>query len=461
METASSTHASTGPCICTLRRLTRGTIVKIRSVQRLVSTAVGVGMLTVVGWHFIAWKNVQQAGDDWQESIEAFLDRHWEFPLPPQGSAPIDFAFYERSLDATSCGKCHTSQYQDWKTSRHSQAMNAGIRWQFDVFSQADSNKCMDCHAPLAEQKALVALEQGWPNAPALGPPDYVPPDLHQQGLTCAACHVRAHARYGPEHHLGLSGAEEGLPHGGFHAASAFSDSRFCAACHQFPEDGPRLNGKLRQDTHNEWLRSPFSEQGVSCQDCHMPDRRHLWRGISDPDAVRSALAIDLFGESAGGDDIVLRLDIANVGAGHHFPTYMVPRIDVYLDLFDPEGEVGAPLIHHVIQWRASVDLAQEKFDTRLAAGETVSLTQRFRLPDEPGWGLELRLDVAPKEHYERMYADMKRQADRMDPMTLSVLRTAISEARRSRYRAVQKQVSLDEPISLTLRYAPSYSPAN
>lgn len=433
----------------------------MRSFQGVAATAVAVGLLVVVGWQLLPWKSAQDPGDDWLEDVEAFLDRHWAFPLLPQGSVPSGFASMERALDAASCGECHANQYQDWKTSRHSQTMNAGIRWQFDVFSQADSNKCMDCHAPLAEQKALVALDHGWPNAPALGRPDYVPPDLHRQGLTCAACHVRAHARYGPQHRLGLSGAEEGLPHGGFRPSPAFSDSRFCAACHQFPEGGPRLNGKLRQDTHNEWLRSAFAEQGVSCQDCHMPDRRHLWRGISDPDAVRSALAIDLQGESAGGDDIELKLDIANVGAGHHFPTYMVPRIDVYLDLLDPEGKVSASLIHHVIQWRASVDLAQEKFDTRLAAGETVSLTHRLRVPEGPGWSLELRLDVAPKEHYERMYADMMRQADLMDPMTLGVLRTAISEAHQSRFRAVQEQVSLAGPISLTLRYAPSHSAAN
>jgi hypothetical protein len=432
-----------------------------RVLYRVAALAIVVSLLVAVALPYLSLKNGDQLPESWPDDIEAFLDQHWDFPLAPQGMPPHDFSFSEASLDARSCAQCHASQYEDWSSSRHSQTMQAGIRWQFHVFSQAESNKCMDCHAPLAEQKALVAMDLGWPSAPADEPPAHIPRGLQHQGLTCAACHVRGHVRFGPEHRLGLAGDEEGLPHGGFHPRRAFSDSQFCAACHQFPEDGPRLNGKLRQDTYNEWLRSPFADQGVSCQNCHMPDRRHLWRGITDPETVRSALAVNLQGELAGEDELALSLRISNVGAGHHFPAYMVPRIDVYLELLDPDSNVRARVIHHVIQWRASVDLTEEAFDTRLPAGESVNLDGRIRIPDEPGWSLGLRLEVAPKEHYERMYQDMMRQADRMDPMTLDLLRIAIFEARQSRYRAVQERISLDEPISMDLRYTPMVSVAN
>lgn len=429
-----------------------------RYLYRLVALTIAVGLLVVISLPYLSLKNGEPGMAAWPEDTEAFLDRHWHFPLAPQGMPPHDFSFSEASLDARSCAQCHATQYEDWRTSRHSQTMNAGIRWQFHVFSQAESNKCMDCHAPLAEQKALVARELGWPNAPSGEPPAHIPGGLHRQGLTCAACHVRGHVRFGPEHRLGLSGDEAGLPHGGFEPRAAFSDSRFCAACHQFPEDGPRLNGKLRQDTYNEWLRSDFAAKGVSCQQCHMPGRRHLWRGITDPDTVRSALAIDLMGERAAEGEMVLELSIANVGAGHHFPAYMVPRVDVLLELLDPQGNVVERVLHHVIQWRASVDLTREEFDTRLPSGESVSLSGRVNLPEGDGWALGLRIEVAPKEHYERMYEDMMRQADLMDAMTLDLLRIAIFEARRSRYRAVQERISLDEPVRLSLRYAPMVS---
>lgn len=386
-------------------------------------------------------------------SVEHFLDGHWGFPLEPQGMPPDHFSLAEASLDAASCAQCHAQQHEDWQTSRHSHTMNAGIRWQFHVFSQAESNTCMNCHAPLAEQKALVAQELGWPNAPQAEAPDHIAPDLHRQGLTCAACHVRGHERFGPESRVGLRGDEDGLPHDGFSPQPAFSDSRFCAACHQFPEDGPRLNGKLRQDTYNEWRRSEFAARGVNCQTCHMPERRHLWRGISDAGMVRRAVAVDLAGDAAGDGRMDLYLSIANVGAGHHFPAYMVPRVDVRLLLLDPDDRVRAELLRHVIQWRSSVDLTTEHFDTRLPSGESVDLTARARVPEDPqGWSLVLTMDVAPKEHYERMYRDMLGRAGEWDSMTVDLLRVAMAEAARTRYRAIEERVPLGPSVRLSLR---------
>ena len=78
--------------------------------------------------------------------------------------------------------------------------------------------------------------------------------------------------------------AEDG-PHGGFTVSKAFEDSRFCAHCHQFPDDGPRIAGKLQEDTYQQWLASDYARQDAgkqTCQSCHMPDRKHLWRGIHD-----------------------------------------------------------------------------------------------------------------------------------------------------------------------------------
>lgn len=382
----------------------------------------------------------------------AFLDGHWDFPLEPQGPAPAGLGPREAALGAESCGSCHVQQHADWQTSRHSETMNAGIRWQFHVFSQADSNKCMDCHAPLAEQKALAARDMGWPNAPDTDPPAHIPPNLHREGLTCAACHVREHERMGPVHRTGLSGDEDGLPHGGFRVREEFSQSQFCAACHQFPEDGPRLNGKLRQDTQAQWEQSRFAEQGVTCQTCHMPERRHLWRGISDPDTLRSAMAVELEEVGRDAEGVDLRLRIENVGAGHHLPTYMVPRIDVRLVRVGPSGEVLEEVFAYPIQWKSSVDLATEAYDHRIPAGEAVVRDLRVARPAPADASLELRVDVAPKEFYERMYHDMLRQADRMNAETLRLLRIAIEEAEAARYRAIRESIDLRQPVALSLR---------
>jgi hypothetical protein len=427
-----------------------------RTLYALIAIGLIAAVAALLAARFMTPDPGPAAGDPAVPIAGDFLDAHWAFPLEPQGMPPGHFEPGEASLGARACAECHVTQHEDWQTSRHSHTMNAGIRWQFHVFSQAESNKCMDCHAPLAEQKALVARELGWPNAPQTAPPGHIPPDLHDQGLTCAACHVRGHERFGPESRIGVRGDEDGLPHGGFTPRTDFSDSRFCAACHQFPEDGPRLNAKLRQDTYNEWLASDYAEQGVTCQSCHMPERRHLWRGISDPEMVRRAVAVELTGERGDDGQMDFQLEIANVGAGHHFPAYMVPRVDVRLVLLDPDGEVAGEILHHVIQWRASVDLTTEAFDTRLAAGEAVTLTAEARLPEETdGWSLALHMDVAPKEHYERVYQDMMRQADRMNAATLNLLRLAMVEAAGSRYRALEERVSLDAPVRLSVGHAP------
>ncbi|MBI3628436.1 MAG: cytochrome c554 and C-prime, partial [Candidatus Rokubacteria bacterium] len=84
------------------------------------------------------------------------------------------------------------------------------------------------------------------------------------------------------------------LPHNGVTRTPAFLRSEFCASCHQFGADGFALNGKLLENTYEEWRASPAARAGRQCQDCHMPDRRHLWRGIHDPDMVKSGVEISL-----------------------------------------------------------------------------------------------------------------------------------------------------------------------
>ena len=379
-------------------------------------------------------------------SVDEFLEAHWRNPLPPQGDPPRRFPAREASTDARACGECHQAQYADWQTSQHSNTMNAGIRWQFYLFDQQDSNHCMQCHAPMTEQQALQALDREWEGAPDEPPPGFIPGDLHKQGLTCAACHVRGHERYGPPSRSGLDGDEWGLPHGGFQPHEAFSDPRFCANCHQFEEDGPRLNGKLRQDTNNEWRASPYAEAGITCQDCHMPDRRHLWRGITDPEMVRNALTVNLeVGQAAEGEK-ELTVDLTNTGAGHHVPTYMVPRIDVDVVLVGPDGASREEILHYPIQWRASLDLTEERYDQRIPAGESLTLRETIPETGEAGWRLRLEVYVTPKEHYERVYRDYLQRADRLHPESAALLRQALEEAEETRFTALVLERPLDEP---------------
>ena len=365
-----------------------------------------------------------------EPDVGSFLEKHWSDPLAPQGEPPSGFSPLEASLAPEACGNCHVEQYRHWQSALHSHTMGPGILWQFELLGQEEANRCLRCHAPLAEQKALVARSLGWKNAPASPPPAYVPPHLDSGGLVCAACHLREHRRYGPPPRSKPSGE---VPHAGFVVSRAFQDSRFCANCHQFPEDGPSLAGKLREDTYRQWQSSPYAP-GQSCQSCHMPDGKHLWRGIHDPDMLRRALAVELKLTRLEGNKYRAEVIARNQGAGHHLPTYMVPKIGLVLTLRQP-GAPDTELGRDVIGWQADVNIEREEFDTRIPAGESRSYAHEFKAPSRVGWDVELRVDVAPREHYERMFQYSQVNVS-MSAESARLLKIAIEEAAATRYTA-------------------------
>lgn len=395
-----------------------------------------VAAVALVGSGALAWR--LHAGDP----VAAFLDRHWQRPLAAQGIPPPAWSALERSLSPSACGSCHAQQYEDWRHSLHSRTMGAGVAWQFRLMAQDQANRCMDCHAPLAEQKALTAQAFAWPQRPPSAPPAYVPATLADDGLVCAACHVRAHQRFGPPPRTTAASGASG-PHGGFTESAAFEDSRFCAACHQFPADGPATAGKLHEDTYAQWRASRFAAENRPCQSCHMPDRRHQWQGIHSREMVLKALDIGFNVVAVNGRRIA-HATLRNVGAGHAFPTYMVPRISVALVLVDRQGRDVRTLAQRIIGWRVGLDLDREEFDTRLLPGQALEFEAGV-VGAAPGSSVELRVDVAPREHYERLFErSLRDDGDKLDAQTRDTLRRARAEAVATRYEALRLRRPLD-----------------
>ena len=373
-------------------------------------------------------------------TVEAFLSKHWTEPMPPQSTPPATFSPLEASLSPEACGQCHTEQLAAWRTSLHSKAMGPGLRWQLKLMDQDQGNRCLRCHAPLAEQKALLAPEHGWPNAPKQPPPDYVEAGLGHQGLVCAACHVRGHQRFGPPPR-GEVAAD--IPHGGFTVSTAFGDSRFCTHCHQFPDDGPSIAGKLMEDTYRQWLASPYAGGGdkQTCQSCHMPDRQHLWRGIHDPEMTRRAIDVSLKLHALGDGRYEARANVRNSGAGHHFPTYMVPKVELAFYRHDDDGSIQE-LGRHVIGWNVDTQITRELSDTRIAAGEARDFRQPFTAPGG-NWRVELVMRVLPAEHYERINRDSLSRADQLPAAAVPLLRRALAEAEAARYELLRIEASV------------------
>src|SRR6185436_19772252 len=155
------------------------------------------------------------------------------------------------------------------------------------------------------------------------------------------------------------------------------------------------LNGKLLENTYAEWKASRFAREGVQCQDCHMPDRRHLWRGIHDADMVRSGLTITARAASPRvrpGQTVSATLVVESTRVGHAFPTYVTPRVVLRGELIDSAGNVVPGTVRErVIAREVALDLSREIRDTRLAPGARARLDYRARAPVA---GLRVRLSV-------------------------------------------------------------------
>jgi nitrate/TMAO reductase-like tetraheme cytochrome c subunit len=209
------------------------------------------------------------------------------------------------SLSARACGTCHEAEYAQWATSRHAAAFtNALFR---ASFATADRRSwCVNCHAPLPEQRQ-----------PALGLGDGGDAALLEEGVTCAACHLRggevlsarvpsqeARNAHPVRHELRLATAEA------------------CTGCHQFnvPIPGEPLtrdSGVPMQDTGAEWASSRAAAEGKTCQSCHMGGAGHHFPGAHTPGYVAGALSVTFRVEDGG----VLIAELRSRGVGHRVPT--------------------------------------------------------------------------------------------------------------------------------------------
>ena len=271
--------------------------------------------------------------------------------------------------------------------------MGPGVAGQLVTMSAEERADCQRCHAPLTEQSEPRSI-------------------LFSEGVMCAACHTRNDRTYGPPRRDGSAlVSAEGMPHGGWAANGAFEDSRFCATCHQFKSDGYALNGKPLENTYEEWRASRHAREGRACQSCHMPERRHLWRGIHDPDTTRGALTVQVAAFSAAEGEIKAAWLISNTGAGHYFPTYVTPRVVIAIRQESADGKpLDGTSREYLIERRVAPDLSAEIADTRIAPdAKRVFDYAAKRHPRATHVSLEIR--VEPDAFYTELYRSLLRES--------------------------------------------------
>lgn len=296
--------------------------------------------------------------------------------LPPGDN--MDYPF----KSPVHCSTCHQPLYDQWKTSRHSNAAkdamvlqlyngsdvmgNNGIQPGFKLDNPYKGGDCADCHAPTAAQWNPgdtdlndVLLEQS----------------VDTNGVYCDFCHKisqvdvnfnrgingsitlkRPQADYSTDINFGSLDDVTTFWMGATYNPE-FTKSALCSGCHQYKNDA----GVIVDDTYNSWLKSSYATEGIQCQDCHMrpfsdstfvsgigvaaaiirdPGRlyNHYFRKFGTTDSSETA---SMHVEHAlSGDTLSVAVSVTNEKAGHNLPAGVSLRNILLVIKVNNEGEM-------------------------------------------------------------------------------------------------------------------------
>ena len=180
------------------------------------------------------------------------------------------------------CGGCHTTQYQGWKGSMHSNAFKDPIfqaEWALaeQQIGGNISNLCSGCHSPPGMLSKSIEFD------PELGKNGgFTAPVVARQGVSCDVCHTNSGSSFRNsevmEHGNGSYIAAPGKTKRGplKDAKSPYHDTvysehhtraAFCGNCHNIFNP---VNQFPLERTYDEWKYSVYAQHDVQCQDCHM-----------------------------------------------------------------------------------------------------------------------------------------------------------------------------------------------
>jgi hypothetical protein len=319
------------------------------------------------------------------------------------------------SLKAESCGTCHADIYKEWKTSIHAQAYT-------DPFFQAYWTKdkrtwvCLNCHTPLENQQPTLIgdIPRERVERAVQAPNPHYDSDYQQEGVTCAACHVRDGVILGPFE-------DAKAPHPTKYDPS-LRTTQVCHRCHsvvggpaQFYNGGPC--GTYAEFEDGYWMK----ERGFICQNCHMPEierpiavggpirqgRQHLWRGGHDPEMIKRAMGVKVVADPAQpkpGDEVRITLTLINAGAGHKLPTGDPDRhFTVEFAVEDQNGTVLEDQLDTMGRWIMWQPAIIELHDNRLMPLASRDYTFEYQLPKD-SVGLKLITRVRYHIQTERQH---------------------------------------------------------
>lgn len=320
---------------------------------------------------------------------------------------------------------CHFTLSTEWAKSMHSKSLSDPVYIaKLAAGDKATGGKlspfCKKCHGPGGTMTGEIA--QG--GALSAGT---------AEGINCSFCHQVSGLKpglIGNTSQLVEPGGAGGVrraqlkdpkaPHKAQYS-ELHTKAEFCGACHNVMHP---VNGMHLESTYNEWVKSPYAEKGIVCQDCHMskrpgvrgpssgqaatgaPKRDNIYHmtfvggnvAQSDPIAatelLKSAAEIKLTVPEivAPGQTASATVTITNKGAGHYLPTGLTEVREMWLDVSaaDASGETttfGTHVFGTILQdakgnfpvelW----DATKIKSDDRIPPQGSVTYSYAFTMP--------------------------------------------------------------------------------
>lgn len=273
----------------------------------------------------------------------------------PAGEEAFHSKQYSDFEKPETCQSCHTDIYQQWSQAMMSQAYTH--HWdEIEYFDLAVAHAkvvpelkpvvdgCNGCHAPLAYLSGDVPPPRPAENSRA------------NESVSCDLCHsitgfkgdVPFNFNYISSPGRMKYGAKAGLksPHHDTEYNEFFTKAEFCGTCHN--EKNPY--GVWVKSTQLEWKEGPYGQQGVVCQQCHVPKAlgknakmaqedvvaQHLFHGAHDPGKLAGAIEMRMHPEEREIEydgTAVIKVQLFNGKAGHKIPTGSVEDRIMWLHL--------------------------------------------------------------------------------------------------------------------------------
>lgn len=310
---------------------------------------------------------------------------------------------------------------------------------------------CQLCHQPLSEQQSWQERNTE-PSRRTLSPDDQslvedtvrayqsdaaafsinavFDAEHAAHGITCAACHLRGGEIHAPpQGHTPPQISEANATHRRSVRTPYLETAEFCAECHQFTQRN-RAGDKPLQNTYVEWRDSVYGQYNVACMYCHMPDRRHLWRGIHDKDTVQGAIGVELVVLERG-SDLNVTATLVNQGAGHMMPTYVTPRLEAHLQLLDANDTVVAQAAYVIQRVVVPGSPWKEISDSRLKPLVPIEFSAAG--PSAETRSVRFWIDIDPDHYYRGFYEEQLRHV--RDAEAQQLYARALDETHDRRYR--------------------------